>query len=29
VLPGLFRDNKTTILLGAVLLGLLSGRGRK
>jgi hypothetical protein len=29
VLPGLFRDHKTTILLGAALLGLLSGRGRK
>ena len=28
-LPGLYRDHKTTILLGAVLLGLLSGRGRK
>jgi hypothetical protein len=29
VLPGLFRDHKTTILLGAALLGLLSGRSRK
>ncbi|HEY2110523.1 MAG TPA: hypothetical protein VGH25_02220, partial [Dongiaceae bacterium] len=29
VLPGLFRDHKTTILVGAALLGLLSGRGRK
>jgi cytochrome c biogenesis protein CcdA len=29
VLPGLFRDHKTTILVGAALLGLLSGRSRK
>ncbi len=29
VLPGLFRDHKTAILLGAALLGLLSGRSRK
>ena len=29
VLSGLFRDHKATILLGAALLGLLSGRGRK
>ena len=28
-LPDLFRDHKTTILVGAALLGLLSGRGRK
>ena len=28
-LPGLFRDHKTAILLGAALLGILSGRGRK
>ena len=29
VLPGLFRDHKTTLLVGAALLGLLSGRSRK
>jgi hypothetical protein len=29
VLPGLFRDNKITILVGAALLGLLCGRSRK
>jgi hypothetical protein len=29
VLPGLLRDHKTAILLGAALLGLLSGRSRK
>ena len=28
-LPALFRDHKTAILLGAALLGILSGRGRK
>jgi hypothetical protein len=29
VLPGLFRDHKTAILVGAALLGLFSGRSRK